>query len=90
MVRTLLLISYLLACVPAKTPNHDMKDHAPVTHEHESHEKDEEGSLNSGSGASGSGEGKLVKFEHNIIYDFIPLAVRFSTSVLRFGCSLSP
>lgn len=64
---TLLLISFLLACVAAKKPNHDTKDHAPVIHEHDSHEEDEEGSFNSGSGASGSGEGKLVKLECNTI-----------------------
>lgn len=57
----LLTVSYLLAFVASKKPNHDIKDHAPVTHEHESHEEDEEGSFDSGSGTSGSGEGKLVK-----------------------------
>lgn len=57
----LLTVSYLLAFVASNKSNHDIKDHAPVTHEHESHEEDEEGSFDSGSGTSGSGEGKLVK-----------------------------
>ena len=61
---TLLLISFLLACVAAKKPNHDTKDHAPVIHKHDSHGEDEEGSFNSG---SGSGEGNLVKLECNTI-----------------------
>jgi len=58
---TLLLVSYLLAYVASKKPNHDTKDHAPVTHENESHNEDEEGSFDPGSGTSGSGEGELVK-----------------------------
>ena len=78
---TLLLFSYLLAFVAAtEKPNHDTKDHAPVTHEQDSREEDEEGSFDSGSGASGSGEGtELVKLEH---------VIRFSLPHLQFVCRL--
>lgn len=58
---TLLLVSYLLAYVASKKPNHDTKDHALVTHESESQDEDQEGSFDPGSVTSGSGEGELVK-----------------------------
>ena len=83
---TLLLISYLLAFVAAKKPNHDTKDHAPARHEHDSQEEDEEGLSDSGSGASGSGEGKLVKLEHVIRLPHLQFFFRLVFKALVVVC----
>lgn len=59
MRETLLLLACLLVFVASNKQDQITNNHDPISHEHGSHDEDEEGSVDSGSGLlSGSGEGK--------------------------------